>query len=48
MSDAKADQIVLAVDALALKLIGCLSNYLVDAKITRFIPVRAPQEMIAS
>ena len=48
MSDAKADQIVLAVDALALKVVGCLSNYLVDAKITRFIPVRAPQEMIAS
>jgi hypothetical protein len=42
MSDAKADQIVLAVDALALKLSGRLSNYLVDAKTTRLTPVRAP------
>ena len=48
LSDAKADQFVLAVDALALKVISCLSNYLVDAKITRFIPVRASQEMIPS
>ena len=48
MSDAKADQFVLVVDALAVKVISGLSNYLVDAKITRFIPVRAPQEVIAS